>query len=92
MTVTDAQRLALTRAAVLLGRHGAVLSDFERQLVDDCVHRLRDQGQRMTLTANEWTVIEEAVGAMEASRDDAARNATVIVGHVARPSSFKGVA
>lgn len=73
MSVTDAQRLALTRAAVLQGRHGHVLSDFERQLVDDCVRRLRDRGERMTLTANEWTVIEEAVGGMEASREDAAR-------------------
>lgn len=91
--LTNEQKTALTRAAVLLGRHAEGLSDFERDLVEQAVLRWRDRGDRAVVTAREWTVIEEAMGAMEASRDDAARNATRIVGHVAVPClPLKGAA
>lgn len=73
--MTHEQSVALIRAAVLLGRHDAVLSDFERDLVEACVLRLRDQGERATITANEWTVIEEAVAGMAAAREDVERAA-----------------
>lgn len=74
------QSVALLRAAVLLGRHGAVLSDFERELVETCILRLRDQGDRATVTSNEWTVIQEAVAGMSAAREDALRGAAKAVG------------
>lgn len=73
--LTDEQKVALTRAAVLRGRHGAVLAAFEADLVDSCILRFRDQGDRALLTDNEWRVVQEAVGGMEAVRDDEARNA-----------------
>lgn len=73
MTVSHAQKMALIRAASLLGRFDRVLSDHEGDLTRTCVERFRDRGERMTFTDNEWRVVEEAVGAMAAARDDAAR-------------------
>lgn len=65
MTVTAEQRLKLIRAASLIGRREAALSPFEAELVGDLVERYRDRGDRVTLTANETRVLEEAVAAME---------------------------
>lgn len=74
-TVTDAQQVALIRAAALIGRHGECLADFERELVEECVLRFRDQGAGAVLTDNEWRVFQEAVGAMDAVAEDAQRTA-----------------
>ncbi len=71
MTVTEPQKLALIRCAVLIGRFGGCLSAFERDLVEAAVGRYRRSAERTTLTANEWRVVEEALGAMEAVRLDA---------------------
>ena len=86
------QKTRLLLAAVLIGRFGSTLSDFERDTVEQAILRWRDRGDSAVVTDREWAVIEEAVGAMEALRDDAARDATRIVGHVAAPSSLKGAA
>lgn len=73
--VTDAQQVALIRAAGLVGRHGECLADFERELVEDCVTRFRDRGAGAVLTDNEWRALQEALGAMDAVADDARRAA-----------------
>lgn len=67
MRITALDKLGLIRMAGLIGRHRAVLSPFEAELVDDCVLRFRDRGDAMTLTANERQVLAEAIGAMDAA-------------------------
>lgn len=76
MTVAPEQIARLTRAVALINAYGAVLSEHEAQLTRDCIDRLRDRGERMVLTDNEWRVIEEAVGGMEAAREDDVRSQT----------------
>ncbi len=67
MSVTAQDKLDLIRLAGLIGRHREVLSSFEAELVDECVLRFRDRGDRMTLTVNERLVLTEALGAMDAA-------------------------
>ncbi|NBB51476.1 hypothetical protein GVN24_24635 [Rhizobium sp. CRIBSB] len=71
--MTDSQAMALIRCAGLIGRHGDILAPFEADLVRTCVERYRDRGPRTVLTASEWRVLEEAIGAMDAVADDARR-------------------
>lgn len=73
--VSDVQQVALIRAAGLIGRHGECLADFERELVEECVLRFRDQGAGAAMTDNEWRVFQEALGAMDAVAEDARRAA-----------------
>lgn len=73
MTVTERQERALIRAAAMLGRFGHVLAEFEAGLVRECVERFRDRGDKATLTANEWRVVEESLAGMDAAREDAER-------------------
>ena len=65
------QVITITRAAVLLGGFGHVLSDHDQQLVADVGLRFRKLGRDAHVTDNEWPVIEEAVGAMAAAKADA---------------------
>jgi hypothetical protein len=71
MIVGAEQKLVLIRAAGLIGRHPEVLAPFEVDLVRECVERYRDRGDRMTLTVNEWAVVDAAVAAMDAARAEA---------------------
>jgi hypothetical protein len=63
--VTAQDKLDLIRLAGLIGRHRDVLSDFEAGLVDDCVLRLRDRGERMSLTDNERQVLLQALAGLD---------------------------
>lgn len=65
MTVSAQDKLDLIRLPGLIGRHRDVLSPFEAELVDDCILRFRDRGDRMTLTINERLVLSDALQAME---------------------------
>lgn len=65
MSVTAQDKVDLIRLAALIGRQRGVLSAFEAELVDDCVLRFRDRGDRLTLTANERLVLGDALQAME---------------------------
>lgn len=71
MTVTVQDKVDLIRLTGLIGRHREVLSDFEAQLVDECVLRFRDRGDRMTLTANERLVLSDALTALKKAADEA---------------------
>jgi hypothetical protein len=71
--LTDSQALTLTSGAVLLGRFGHLLSEHEQELVAAAGRRFRDQGRDAMVTENEWPVILEAVGAMQAARADMER-------------------
>lgn len=73
MPLSAEQKMALIRAAVLQGRFADRLAPFEAELVETCVDRFRAQGAACVLTANEWRVVQEAVGAMEALREDELR-------------------
>lgn len=81
MTVTAQDKVDLIRLAALIGRHADALSPFEAELVEACVLRFRDRGDRMTLTINERLVLSDALQAMErASRDAAANDAEAAAG------------
>ena len=71
--LTDRQVLTITRAVVLLSQFGAALSDHEQELVEAVGRRFKRQGRDASVTANEWPVIEESLGAMEARRADLGR-------------------
>lgn len=88
MTVTHHQKMALIRAVGLIGRFGDALSDFEAQLVSDCVERFRDRGERMTLTPNEWAVLQAAIDAMDAVKARREHGGPAIDPIVAAPHPF----
>lgn len=69
--VTIEQIRALHRAVGLIGRFGDVLAPFERETVDEAIDRLRRRGDRTVLTDSEWTVVQEAIGGMDAAQADA---------------------
>lgn len=73
--MTGPQMSAVLAAVPLVGRFGGGLADFERELVEDMIGRVRDQGDRAVMTDREWVVVQEAVGGLEALADDAARDA-----------------
>ncbi len=68
-TITSAQGDTLVRGLSLMGRHD-VLAPFEAGLLRDCIERFNVRGDRTVLTANEWRVNEEAVGALDAAQAD----------------------
>jgi hypothetical protein len=71
MALTHEQSLAIIRTATLLGGWAHVLAPFEAELAAEVVARFRRSPERMTLTDNEWRVIEAAVAAMTAAKTDA---------------------
>ncbi|QQQ19700.1 hypothetical protein JIP62_06325 [Brevundimonas vitis] len=70
MALTYEQSLAIIRTATLLGGWAHVLAPFEAELAGEVVARFRVSPERMTLTDNEWRVIQEAVAAMTAARTE----------------------
>ena len=68
MTITAQDKLDLIRMAGMVGRHRDALSAFEAELVDACVLRFRDRGDRMTLTNNERLVLSDALQAMDKAK------------------------
>lgn len=68
--LSDKQTILVTRAVVLLGGFGHVLSAHEAELVEGIGQRFKRQGRAAHITDNEWMVIESAVGGMEAVRAD----------------------
>jgi hypothetical protein len=70
--ITQDQADALVRGVSLIRRYD-VLSAFEAGLLQDCIERYRLKGDRTVLTANEWRVIEEAMGALDAAHADRLR-------------------
>ena len=68
--LTNPQVITITRAAVLLSRFGHVLSDHDQQLIVEIGRRFQRDGRATFVTGNEWPVLEEAVGAMDAVRAD----------------------
>ena len=73
--LSKAQSMILISGAVLLGRHGHVLSEHEQATVASAGLRFRDKGDAAFITGNEWGVIEPAVRAMQAARAEAERTA-----------------
>ena len=65
MNISAQDRKDLIRLASLIGRQRPILSTFEAELVDDCVLRFRDKGDRVSLTPNERLVLCDALQAME---------------------------
>jgi hypothetical protein len=55
----------------LLDSYGDALSDHERETVEEASRRFRRHGVDMTLTAEEWRVIDGAVGALDVARKEA---------------------
>lgn len=64
MALTDAHVLKVIRAAVLLGRHGEILSEFEAGLVQEVAARFRAFGREAVISEAEWAVLETAIEAM----------------------------
>lgn len=65
MSLSVQDQVDLIRAAGLIGRRREVLSQFEAELVEACVLRFRDRGERMTLTIHERLVLSDALAAMK---------------------------
>lgn len=70
--LNERQAVLVIRASTLLNGFGDVLSDHERDLCQAISERFRRDGVETSITANEWPVIEESVGAMTAAREDRA--------------------
>lgn len=68
MRLTDAHHRKLIRAGVLMARHGHRLSTFEVETITDVNERLRAFGHEGSTTDAEWSVVEDALAAMEADR------------------------
>ena len=68
--LTGREVVRICRAAVLMAGYSAALSEHEQSVVETVVKRFRTHGQEIHVTANEWPVIEAAIGAMEAMRHD----------------------
>lgn len=64
--LTDNQVVTIIRAAVLGAVARDVLSDFEAELVREVAQRFRAFGRWCAVTVAEWSVIEDAVAAMQA--------------------------
>lgn len=70
--LSNIQVMTITRAVVLATQFTHVISDHELGVVMDVGGRFRRNGRAAFVTANEWPVIEMALGAMEAVRRDRA--------------------
>jgi hypothetical protein len=73
MAITAQDKTDLIRMASLIGRQRSILSTFEAELVDDCVLRFRDRGDRVNLTPNERLVLCDALLAMEKAQAEQAQ-------------------
>lgn len=65
--LTDEQVQTIARAAVLAPLQGALLSDFEAQLIRDIGARFLVHGRCTVITPAEWIPFSDAVAAMWAA-------------------------
>jgi hypothetical protein len=66
MALNDKQALTLTSAAVLLGRVGEILSDFDRELLLEVGRRWVKHRRQIHVTDHEWQVVVRAIDFMRA--------------------------
>lgn len=64
--LTGLQLAKVQRAAQLLPRARAALSDFEADLVEEVAARVAGDGWSARVTENEWHVLDTSIDAMDA--------------------------